>query len=229
MIARGLLLVFLLAAGLAGEAFAAPARIIILRHGEKQNGYLLCSIGTQRSLALAANYLGSGAANSLFPAGKGPDAFFVITLHTLELGLPAIATWKAPLYMYQVLPGSSGNEANALNEQTAAAAKEVMTNKLWNGKTIVMIWEHHHIADKAIEKNTLRTLLNLDKYKGTTKVPHTWHGGNYDYFWDVSYDTKGKPTSFTMTQMVFPAPYQDVPSNLWDTTWTPPAGSGCEG
>jgi hypothetical protein len=228
MSARGLILVCLLAVGLAGQAFAAPARIIILRHGEKQDGYLLCGIGTQRSLALAANYLGSGAQNSLFPDGKGPDAFFVITLHTLELGLPAMATWKAPLLMYQVLPGVS-DQASALNAQTAAAAKEVMTNKRWDGKTVVMIWEHKHIADRAIEKSTLRALLNLDKYSGATQVPHTWHGGNYDYFWDVSYDKKGKPTNFTMTQQVFPAPYQDVPSNLWDTPWSPPAGSGCEG
>jgi hypothetical protein len=228
MIARVVLLAFILVVGLIGQAFATPARIIILRHGEKQNGYLLCSIGTQRSLALVANYLGSGAANSLFPSGKGPDAFFVITLHTLELGLPAMATWKAPLLMYPVLPGVSDQDS-ALNAQTAAAAKEVMTNKRWAGKTVVMIWEHHHIADRAIEKNTLRTLLNLDKYSGDTKVPHTWHGGNYDYFWDVTYDSKGKPTNFTMTQQVFGPPYQDVPSNQWDTPWTPPAGSGCEG
>ena len=37
---------------------AAPARIIILRHGEKADKWKLCDIGQERADALAANYLG---------------------------------------------------------------------------------------------------------------------------------------------------------------------------
>ena len=54
----------------------APAKIIILRHGEKKNGFELCSTGVQRSLALTTKYLGKGGQNSLFDGG-GPDAIFV--------------------------------------------------------------------------------------------------------------------------------------------------------
>jgi hypothetical protein len=227
MTARGLILICFLAIGLAAQAFAAPARIIILRHGEKQNGYLLCSIGTQRSLALAANYLGSGAQNSLFPDGKGPDAFFVITLHTLELGLPAMATWKAPVLMYQVLPGVSDQES-ALNAQTQAAAKEVMSHKKWQGKTVVMIWEHKHISS-AHNKHTLYGYLGLDKYTGTQPDPVAWPGVNYDFIWDIEFHPKtGAVKSFKQIPQSFPAPYQDIPSNAWNVALQPPLPSNCE-
>ena len=47
----------------------APARIIILRHGEKADKWKLCDMGQERADALAANYLGRDAANSLFASG----------------------------------------------------------------------------------------------------------------------------------------------------------------
>ena len=47
--------------GLALPALALPKTVIILRHGEKENDFALCRIGVDRSLALAAQYLGQGA------------------------------------------------------------------------------------------------------------------------------------------------------------------------
>jgi hypothetical protein len=82
------LLLAVAAVAAARDALASPARIVILRHGEKGDAYRLCDIGVQRSLALAGRYLGRGAEASLFAGGE-PDAFFVITLHTLELASPA--------------------------------------------------------------------------------------------------------------------------------------------
>src|SRR5882757_8292701 len=90
MIRRSVLSFTVAAAALANSAaFSEPARIIILRHGEKQNGYQLCEVGTQRAQALASRYLGKGAEASLFAEGGAPDAFFAITPHTLELVSPA--------------------------------------------------------------------------------------------------------------------------------------------
>ena len=80
-----------------GSAVAAPARIIILRHGEKADAWKLCGVGQQRADALATNYLGRGAKSSLFGSGEEPAAFFAITLHTLELASPAAASWGKPL------------------------------------------------------------------------------------------------------------------------------------
>ena len=77
-------------------AAAVPREIVLLRHGEKQNAFALCPTGVQRSLALKASYLGKGASPSLFETGEAPAAFFVITLHTLELATPAAASWAFP-------------------------------------------------------------------------------------------------------------------------------------
>jgi hypothetical protein len=85
-------------------AFAAPSRIIILRHGEKEGAWKLCGVGQARADALAATYLGRNAAQSLFAAGEEPAAFLAITLHTLELAAPAAATWDLPVTMFPVLP-----------------------------------------------------------------------------------------------------------------------------
>ena len=62
-------------AGYSSNADATPAQIIITRHGEKQDAYRLCDVGVQRSQALAGQYLGKGAKNSLFTGGRAPDAY----------------------------------------------------------------------------------------------------------------------------------------------------------
>ncbi|MCC8988599.1 MAG: histidine phosphatase family protein [Candidatus Contendobacter sp.] len=214
------------------EIEAAPRQIIILRHGEKQDSYKLTPIGQMRSLALRANYLGKDAASSLFPEGAGPDGIFAITLHTLELVSPAAQSWGLPLQLYSVvpLPGlSKQDEILQLNQRTQQAANALLTDPRWDGKTVVMVWEHDHIAKKKLEeqfpdeKVTLRQLLNLELLP---QVPESWDGNNYDYFWIVDYGNPGSaiPTRFTMQKQVFPPPYEVVPSNDWGA----PENSFCE-
>lgn len=224
---------FLLIAALAAcclplPAAAVPARIVILRHGEKQNAYALCPTGTLRSQALAAYYLGENARESLFDA-NGPAAFFAITVHTIELASPAAASWKRPLIVYAVVP--SAFSVAALNERTREAAREVLTDPRWNGKTVVLVWEHHHIADAALERKygnvTLRSLLHLNALGNA--VPTTWNGSNYDYFWIVEYGKPGSatPTRFRAVKQVFPAPYAAVPHNDWGAPENLPSNNHC--
>jgi hypothetical protein len=218
----------------ASNAGATPAQIVILRHGEKQDAYRLCDVGVQRSLALAGQYLGKGAQNSLFTGGRTPEAFIAITLHTLELVSPAAQSWGKPVVLYSALPmhGQTSEQATVvLNRRTQEAVRDVMTSPQWAGKTIVMVWEHHHIAERRLEREfpgekvTLRQLLNLDM----KSVPETWHGDNFDYFWIVDY-AKGssRPTRFQARKQVFAAPFDAVPSNDWGTPPTYPANSKCE-
>lgn len=221
-------------------AHATPSQIIVLRHGEKENAYRLCDVGVQRSRALAAQYLGKGAKNSLFHKGRAPDAFIAITLHTLELVSPAAQSWGQPVIFYSSLPvhGQSEKQTEAiLNRRTQEAARAVMTGAQWAGKTVVMVWEHHHIANRHLEKQfptekvTLRQLLNLDGIASVpdSSVPETWHGSNFDYFWIVDY-AKGssRPTRFEAKRQVFAAPFDKVPSNDWGAPPSYPQGSKCE-
>jgi hypothetical protein len=93
--------------------------------------------------ALANRYLGRGADASLFPGGSGPDAFFAITLHTLELISPVAMTWRKPVVTFSALPvrgQSAADKLRMLNDRTQEAAADVMTN--WARKTIVMVWDH---------------------------------------------------------------------------------------
>lgn len=135
-------------------AFAAPSRIIILRHGEKANPWRLCEVGVQRANALAATYLGQNARKSLFANGEEPAFFFAITLHTLELAAPSAASWSKPLILYSVVPDESDDDElqeKTLNRRTQEAAANIMQNPALNGKTIVMVWEHKHIANAKLE------------------------------------------------------------------------------
>jgi hypothetical protein len=214
----------------AAPAVAAPAKIIVLRHGEKHNAWELCATGQARAAALAKTYLGKGAAESLFAGGEAPSAIFAITPHTLELATPSAATWSMPVSIFPVLPAphqSKQEEAVLLNQNTRTAAAAVLNDPRWTGKTVVMVWEHDHIANADLEKRfapeqvTLRQLLGLERF---ADVPATWPGRNYDYFWIIDYSA-GSPTpsSFRMQKQVFPAA-AGVPANDWGAAQPLPAG-----
>lgn len=263
---RSLLTVALAGAGFfaALPARAAPARIIILRHGEKQDAYRLCRVGNERAQALAEQYLGKGAKDSLFPAGTAPAAIIAVTLHTMELAAPAAATWAQPVVMYTALPEAptsprkkrakvesaappaapapSASAAASAEEKPKKAARDpakrarkaeftqlvttrtqqavhdVLTDPRFTGQTVVMVWEHDHIADAELEaanpgqEVTLRQLLHL----GTLPdVPASWPWATYDYFWIVDLGPDGKPVRFTMQRQVFDGAFATVPSNEW--------------
>ena len=218
-----------------GTALAAPSRIIILRHGEKADDWKLCETGDQRAKALALNYLGKDAAKSLFAAGDEPAFFFASTLHALELATPAVTTWSKPLILYSVLPGPSGDRmefVKQLNGRTQDAARNILVNPALTGKTVVMVWEHKHIANEKLEAKfeaeqvTLRQLFKLDILPG---VPKTWPSDNYDYFWIVDFPGNSNvPSKFTMVKQEFGASFPKVPSNDWGAPNGLDGSSGCK-
>jgi hypothetical protein len=233
MLIRFAIAAILIAAPVASAA-AAPSRIIILRHGEKANPWKLCDVGEQRAEALAATYLGQKATKSLFAGGDEPAFFFAITLHTLELAAPTVATWSKPIILYSVVPDEADDDLHVqdLNRRTQEAASNIMLNPALNGKTVVMVWEHKHIANEKLEAKfegeavTLRKLLKLDILPG---VPKTWPSDNYDYFWIVDFPPNSNvPSHFTMVKQEFGAPFASVPSNDWDTPNGLDASSGCK-
>jgi hypothetical protein len=176
------------------------------------------------------------ATNSLFARGEEPAAILANTVHSQELAVPVAATWGKQLTLYPVVHQKGlDDEAfeNALNVSTQKAAHEVLTEPRYDGKTVVMVWEHKHIANKKLERSfseekvTLRQLLNLDQLKG---VPKTWPSGTYDYFWIVEYGNQASdvPTRFSMVRQEFGAPYDAVPSNDWDQPNGLEPDSGCD-
>jgi len=231
---RCLLAVLLLVASI-GASLATPSRIIILRHGEKADEWKLCGVGQQRAKALAANFLGRDSKNSLFASGEQPAAFYAITLHTVELAAPAAESWNMPITLFSVVPDSGKkNEVstNSLNRRTEEAVAALLADPNLNGKIVVMVWEHKHVANAKLEavfpgqKITLRQLLKLDELKD---VPTTWPSENYDYFWIVDFaGGSSTPSSFSMAKQSFAPPFDKLPSNDWDKPNRLKSASGCE-
>ena len=228
-------LLVLLAAWLAfgiSSAGATPARIIILRHGEKATSTTLCSVGVKRSLALVQQYLGKGAKDSLFASEDPPTAFFSLTLHSLELVSPAAASWNLPVVDYSVVPLPGANKIDEERVRTQQAVNDVLTNPAYDGKVVVMSWEHTFIANKKLAESgnvTLRQLLHLDELTRKAAVPETWENSNYDYFWIVDYPAGSTiPSSFERQRQQFTGPYSSLPSNLWSKPEKLPSNTGCK-
>jgi hypothetical protein len=228
-------------------ASAQPRRIIILRHGEKtSHDGPLCATGVLRASALAEVYLGKGAQNSLFEGGQ-PAAFYAVTGHTEATSKPSANSWCLPILRPKRNKPAAGEEVEdddndtaakkeeTLNRETQEAATDVLTNPSFAEKIVVMTWEHKHIANEKLEKSypnervTLRQLLKLDEYAKAhpdEKIPETWSGDNYDFFWIVDFaDPKSpKPSKVTIIKETFPTPYESVPSNDWQKPEPPLAG-----
>jgi hypothetical protein len=229
------LVLALLFVAFADAALAAPSRIIILRHGEKADSWKLCEIGEQRAKAMALTNLGKDATKSLFASGEQPAVFFAITQHTIDLAAPAGASWNQPLIRYSVVPeiGQSKEEfTKALNQRTQEAARGLLDNPALKGKTVVVVWEHKHIANAKLDTEferqgvTLRQLLNLDILPG---VPKTWPEDTYDYFWIVDFpENSNVPNKFTMMKQDFGTSFPLVPANDWDKPDGLDPASGCK-
>jgi len=229
-----LILAAAIAVGFAAPALAAPSRIVILRHGEKSDAWKLCEVGKQRAQALKFNYLGKDAAKSLFTEDAPPAFFFAITLHTAELATPAVDSWGKPIIFYSVFPDDDAKKmTEALNARTQEAARNILVNPALKGKTVVMLWEHKHIADPALDAKyqreaavTLRQLFHLDILPG---VPAAWPDDNYDYFWIVDFpENSNVPSKFTMVKQEFGKSFPNVPANDWGTPNGLSVDSGCK-
>ena len=199
-------------------AFVRPARIIILRHAEKQDHSSLCPMGVQRAQALAKQYLGRNAQPSLFGQDEQPAAVLAIIPHTKETITPTAQSWGLGVDAYSIPPYADEDAA------TQAAAHDVLTDTRYVGKIVVMTWEHKHIAKHHLQI-TLSKLLGLDTIAG---VPKSWSDSNYDFFWIVDFaQGSSVPTGFRMIKQVFAAPFANLPSNDWDVPEPLHEQAGC--
>ena len=176
---------------------AMGATLVILRHGEKpaktkKNGSLaLSSKGKARAAFIAKTYLGRGAVKPFF--GKnGPHAFFAITPHTVETASPSAETWNLPVTAF-CTAAAAGTKDTALDLRTADAAKTIR-HALKRGRDVVVVWEHHRIADARLPElqTTLWKLLNL----GRVGASDTWPDDDYDTIWRIECGASGKPKKF---------------------------------
>lgn len=218
---RSRLLLFLLCLLPVG-AQAVPAEIILLRHGEKVNPYRLSKIGEERAWALAQVYLGKDASHNLLPAGVQAAALMTVTLHTIETMTPTALSWGMPETAYSAVPEWRQTEAEKKAQEstrTQEAAYALLHDPQYDGKVVVVMWEHARIASAKLEKHfpgqeiTFRQLLHLGKLPN---VPQTWPKHTFDYFWIIKYHGNNPvPASFQMVKQVYTGKYAKLPQNDW--------------
>ncbi|AAU90780.1 hypothetical protein MCA0069 [Methylococcus capsulatus str. Bath] len=112
------------------HALAVPGKIVILRHGEKQDDCASCDVGRERSPALGVRYLGGNTADSVLPS-EDPAALPAITLHTLETVSPVANIQGKPVVTCSAVPlpdQSDGEKAPLLNKLARAAARDVLND-----------------------------------------------------------------------------------------------------
>ncbi len=216
-------------------SLAAPERLVIVRHGEKLNAWELCQTGLDRAHALRDQYLGLDATQPLFTASP-PVAILTLSIHTSETAQPTAHSRNIPTTTYVALPSAGTSPATfeaQMNHQNRLAVHDLLNDARYNGKQVLMFWEHFHTASAALEARypgeqvTLRQLLKLDQPPFAKQVPATWPDSNYNYFWIVDFNADGSIKAFNTVRQRYQGRYETLPDNDWGTPEPLAAKSPC--
>lgn len=165
-------------------ALAAPARVVVIRHGEKPaQGSELNERGWQRARALVAFFKHDSRitpAAIYAMAAKGEDgsvrAIQTVTPLAKDLGLDIRQAFK--------------------KKDIAQLVSEIMADKTLEGRIVLVCWEHKVIPD-------------IIKAFGWDGGPWQWHGEVYDRAWVVDLND-GRAASFkNLPQHVLPGDSAD--------------------
>lgn len=72
------------------------------------------------------------------------------------------------------------------------------------------------------------TIFEMVPKQVEKKIPKTWSGVNYNFFWIVDYDEKGNPVGFDVVRQNFTGQYANVPNNDWGVAESLPANTLCK-
>ena len=162
---------------------AFPARILIIRHAEKpakgEPSDDLSPEGFKRAEALPQLF-GASAARSR-PLAK-PDFIFAAAKSKHSNRSVETVTPLAKKLALDIDSSYGDKEAVKL-------ARELLTNRRYAGKTILICWHHGRIPELA------RALKATD-------APDTWSNDDFNRVWQIEYDALGK------------ASFRDLPQRL---------------
>jgi hypothetical protein len=185
---------FIFAAALAlccaAGALAAPAQVILIRHAEKpEYGNQLSERGFRRAEALVRFFLNEAAVIRY----GAPAAIYAAAPKHEDSSLRSIQT-------VQPLAGALGQEpiVKFTRGQARKLAADIMENPAYDGRMVLVCWQHGNIYDIALE---------LAQYNGSPQsalaaLPGEWPDGVYDRVWLLDFN-RGELTDFS-----------DIPQNL---------------
>jgi hypothetical protein len=156
--------------GIISSSWATPAQVLLIRHGEKPStGDDLSPQGQQRAQAYVH--------------------YFETNPEVLEYGTPvAIYAMKAstgsddadfsyrPVETVTPLAQALGLQvqANYEKDDIQPLVSEIMSNPAYEGKMVLICWEHKVIVDIAAQF-------------GVSPTPETWSGSVYDQVWEIDF------------------------------------------
>jgi hypothetical protein len=164
---------FLLFSFLANNIYSKPAQVILIRHGEKpQVGEHLSLKGEERAAALAPYFMET---KDLLIFGH-PVAIYATKINGQDKSQRTQET-VTPLAKALNLPIS----ADYIAKEYEKAATDILKNPAYEGKMVLVCWEHHRIP---LFTQALGVSDSLPK----------WHGDVFDQLWIVNFLTDGKLT-----------------------------------
>ncbi|MDO8804061.1 MAG: histidine phosphatase family protein [Elusimicrobiota bacterium] len=185
-----LALITVAALACAAAAFAAPAQVIIIRHAEKNEyGSGLSEQGFRRAAALV-KFFQTGPA--VTRCGT-PAAIYAAAPKNEDSSIRSIQT-VAPL----ALALRIDINANFTRGQTHKLAREIMENPAYEGRMVLISWQHGNIP------NVIRELAEYNNSGQAVQnsLPYEWPDEAFDRAWILDL-SRGRVVSF-----------KDVPQRL---------------
>jgi hypothetical protein len=173
-----------LAPARADDAKSYPARILIIRHGEKPSDAEMVGLseeGKERAKALHKLFEKSDERPDPFPR---PDFIFA-TKDSKKSHRPRLTV--TPLAKKLELK----IDDRFANADFAKLANELLSESKYAGKTVLVGWHHGIIPQLAAKL-------------GAKDAPDTWKDAVFDRVWQLDYDDKGKVTFQNLPQHLMP-------------------------
>ena len=167
------------------SAWAAPAQVLIIRHGEKPaTGDDLSPQGYQRAKELvpyfennsAVTEYGTPVAIYAFAPKKDAPTNVNDEEATSVRGVETVTPLAQAL-------GMTIN-TDFTKDETQQAVNQILSDSQYDGKMVLICWEHKMIPQ-------------LAQQFGATQAPDKWPGSEvYDQVWEINFDSDGKVSSF---------------------------------
>ena len=149
---------------------AKPAQVFIIRHAEKPNeGNTLSLKGFERAAALApffmgtSEYLKQGTPVAIYAMKPSDEDSSVRTIQTVSVLSAALKLNIIQKYLHDQFPDM---------------ATEILNNPEYDGKTVLISWEH-------------KVIPGIATSLGAHDVPAKWNGEVFDRVWVLSYEADG--------------------------------------
>ncbi len=161
---------------ISSHIFATPAQVIIIRHAEKppKGSNFLNTKGMERAQALMPYFLNTaelleyGAPIAIYAQKPIPDNPSHRPIQTCEPTAQALKLKVLTPYSH---------------DEYATLVKEILKNPLYNGKMVLICWEHHAIPQIA-------------KQFGVEEDLKPWPANVFDRTWVITFNDDGSVKSF---------------------------------